>query len=611
MSWPWSELGLEGPAELPEIRRAYAQRLKTTHPEEDPEGFQRLHDAYQEASRQARRRRRAQAGETPPEPATDPCAAREDGRREAPAEKPEAVSARRQAPPEESGERPEEDEEPVGPGTPESSEKTADWDYDRLFAEGEEEAREARRKHLEELREKNRARYAAQEAEQRKRAGDEEEAWAAVMAATQALELLHSTGASHAEWMRFLNGPVFWSAKANLDFVFALEDFLEQNPDLPKEIRQAVFVSYGFEKGPGKPEYKRLYTLLNVGRREKGRLRRENSAWRRQWRSWPRRRRVATVLGLTWLALLAVVGFWDPMAGAVKSVGALLFSGGPAWEETAVEWLEEDFGRSFIHVENEEDSHIFAPADTPDMLFFAYRSDAEERDPERGEAGYVTNYPDRMVMKAMEEFAQDSGLALGFDSAGGGFHNRPGETPGAYLLQMPLDGAAEAVTRLGELLAELRQRDWYQKLPPDFEVFLCYGDLSFYKVRSTEGEFDADYARSLYENKFGPEMCRYIAEHSGAAARDMGEDAYVLLEEGRVSIGEETFFWVSGREKPPSNGVLAHYFLSVDGKELFVLPPELLEGGFTLEELRGEPRQVQIIPELKDRAAVTVRDLVK
>ena len=91
----------------------------------------------------------------------------------------------------------------------------------------------------------------------------------------------------------------------------------------------------------------------------------------------------------------------------------------------------------------------------------------------------------------------------------------------------------------------------------------------------------------------------------------MGEDAYVLLEEGRVSIGEETFFWVSGREKPPSNGVLAHYFLSVDGKELFVLPPELLEGGFTLEELRGEPRQVQIIPELKDRAAVTVRDLVK
>ena len=52
MSWPWSELGLSGPAALPEIRSAYAQRLKATHPEEDPEGFQRLHTAYQEASRQ-------------------------------------------------------------------------------------------------------------------------------------------------------------------------------------------------------------------------------------------------------------------------------------------------------------------------------------------------------------------------------------------------------------------------------------------------------------------------------------------------------------------------------------------------------------------------------
>lgn len=45
MSWPWSELGLDGPAPLDEVRRAYAKRVKEVHPEEDPEGFQRLHTA--------------------------------------------------------------------------------------------------------------------------------------------------------------------------------------------------------------------------------------------------------------------------------------------------------------------------------------------------------------------------------------------------------------------------------------------------------------------------------------------------------------------------------------------------------------------------------------
>ena len=68
MSWPWSELGLSGPAALPEIRSAYAQRLKATHPEEDPEGFQRLHTAYQEASRQARRRAPEEPGPSPKAP---------------------------------------------------------------------------------------------------------------------------------------------------------------------------------------------------------------------------------------------------------------------------------------------------------------------------------------------------------------------------------------------------------------------------------------------------------------------------------------------------------------------------------------------------------------
>ena len=43
----WSILGLEPTKEVSAIRRAYAQQSRTCHPEEDPEGFLRLREAYQ------------------------------------------------------------------------------------------------------------------------------------------------------------------------------------------------------------------------------------------------------------------------------------------------------------------------------------------------------------------------------------------------------------------------------------------------------------------------------------------------------------------------------------------------------------------------------------
>jgi len=47
---PWTTLGLD-PAGATErdVKRAYAKRLKTCRPDQDPEGFRKLHDAYQAA----------------------------------------------------------------------------------------------------------------------------------------------------------------------------------------------------------------------------------------------------------------------------------------------------------------------------------------------------------------------------------------------------------------------------------------------------------------------------------------------------------------------------------------------------------------------------------
>lgn len=47
--WPWHLLGLSPEASTAEIRRAYSRLLKQARPDDDPEGFQRLHSAYQAA----------------------------------------------------------------------------------------------------------------------------------------------------------------------------------------------------------------------------------------------------------------------------------------------------------------------------------------------------------------------------------------------------------------------------------------------------------------------------------------------------------------------------------------------------------------------------------
>ncbi len=47
--WPYSELDIEPTADERAIKRAYAVKLKQTRPDESPEGFQRLHEAYQAA----------------------------------------------------------------------------------------------------------------------------------------------------------------------------------------------------------------------------------------------------------------------------------------------------------------------------------------------------------------------------------------------------------------------------------------------------------------------------------------------------------------------------------------------------------------------------------
>ncbi|MDQ0047791.1 tetratricopeptide (TPR) repeat protein [Paenibacillus polymyxa] len=56
----WTVLGVTSTSDLRMIKRAYAQKLKLTHPEDDPAGYQRLREAYDQAMRIAKSSQKAQ-----------------------------------------------------------------------------------------------------------------------------------------------------------------------------------------------------------------------------------------------------------------------------------------------------------------------------------------------------------------------------------------------------------------------------------------------------------------------------------------------------------------------------------------------------------------------
>ncbi|MCI8537802.1 MAG: hypothetical protein HFF18_03950 [Oscillospiraceae bacterium] len=601
MNWPWSELGLTGPAGLPEIRHAYAQRLKTTHPEEDPEGFQRLHSAYLMASRLARRAPFVPREPEPPkeEPGDYEPPYAEDIDPESvdwdPFHQREEESCYCEIP----NEQPPEpldgssywdlDWDALEKETARNTDpqKTMDWDFDRLFAEGQAERDAAFRRQAEESRRRHEVNHWGTSPEGK--SAVEEAAWAAVLTALHALELLASTGASLPVWQDFLHSEAFWNAKNNLDFVFGLEDFLEDHPELPPEVLTALFLAYRFDSGPVRLEFRPLYRALGGdGRR------------RACQEANPRRK------PLELKKLMLFIGVAILLTLGVGTILAHNSQPKETWQERICRYLEEDFDRAFLPFSEEKDNNLFVLEDDPELVFLA--APEGERDPENDKRGYKTNYTNVLITQAMEAFTEEWDYGLTLDSAGG-YEGQPGESPGAYYISMPLSGGDGGIIAIGGLLEELAQEDWYQELPPVFEIQLCYRIWSFYTCVPTEYSFDTDYARTVYLNKLGPEMCRHLADWSGAAKEDLGESEFVLIEQGSVLIDGDTFFWVSALEPPPESGRLAEYYLSEDGLTLVCVPVEMVSPTLSQADLFAGTPETRTLEGYED--GLTVWDLIR
>ncbi len=612
--WPWSELGLPGPAELPEIRHAYAGRLETTHPEDDPEGFQKLHSAYTLACRIARQNRRHSERpvppDRPPQDAPGPAPAEADGssrpahgwnedliralEASAATRRPEAGQDDETAesydqplhqlawdpnaapPPERPGDRDwdwdallKKDEAPPPPqkekrekdsdwdfhallrakedAPPPEEDRAArgqgeDWDYDTLLAEGERERRAAARRSG--PRNGNGGQRRA------------EDAWARTDAALRAMEQLCASNAPLPAWTAFLQGPLFSSLTGELDLIFGLEELLQRHPELSRPVRRAIAAACGLTRRPAQPELQTLYRMLRA-------VPRGNT----QPRKIQIRKPYAIAAAVLWLLVFSYLIPWD-------TVGTPSATGEQQRAQTCA-YLEEDFGQPFHSLAGGEAEYdnLFAPDDDPYLLFLA--GPDGPRDKEAGKRGYETNYTEALVKREIEDFANAHGLDLRLDSAGG-YRGTRGETPGAYIIDLPLTGAGEEITALGGLLTQLEEADWYQELTPEFQVFLCYRGLAFYDAVSTGEPFDADLARSIYEEDIGPMFCRYLINDLGLSARHFGEGVPLALKgEGETEIDGSLFFWVKWEN---GGGKAVYYFLHSAGAQLFCLPAEQVEG---------------------------------
>ena len=202
----------------------------------------------------------------------------------------------------------------------------------------------------------------------------------------------------------------------------------------------------------------------------------------------------------------------------------------------------------------------------------------------------------------METFAEERSLDLDLAV----YSRETGDAPGAYLFNLPLEGAEEDVAALGALLEELSRQDWHQvplrdpqseadyqvREPVGYTVYLCHRGLAFYEAASAQG-FDTEEARSLYAQA-GPAFCRWILENSGLAERHLGAGRYALQDREPLELGDHTFHQVSGVDQD-SGEAQVRYLLASGGGSLFCVPEErMAEIHSVIDLYRGTPRTVEL-----------------
>lgn len=568
MSWPWSELGLSGPAALHEVRRAYAERLKQTHPEEDPEGFQRLHEAYEQARRISRQQGRGNRQEPADLSAFTPAAKTEEKAPENPQKKLEGwdFDALTEPPAAVHTQEPEEDRQdwdytalleeeqaqktqteaqneretwdfdaliepppPVHPTEPKENKQS--WDYARLFEEEEQRQTEERQR-----------RYAARE---------DGEDWQAVDAAMQIVYRLFVERRPLSDWMQFLHTGVFFRVKGNLMFLSELAEFFKENFSIDQGVKHAFLNVYGLNEQMIPAIYCPLYEAL-TGEHKKS-------------TEEIKKKKIRTLV-MVWTAILGIL-LIPPFSNVLSEFKL------ERTYETLSTYIEEDFGCAVTAEDkNDKEKKKFSLVDDPNLRFLVWLDGS--RNPKNGELGYGTNFGDARTRQKLEVFAKEWGYPLheiteNYDSAEkAAFH---GVMPTKYYLELPLSGAGDCITALGKLLEDIKQEPWFEIVPPSFELYLSFETVSYYKCKWPAEAFGTEKVRTQYETQVPFQLGMYMIKESGLGEAEFGSKDYIMADFGTIERNGQLYYLIAGAKSETDP---IRYLYLYNGKYLYSVKAE-------------------------------------
>lgn len=543
MNWPWSELGLDGPSSLNEIRRAYAQRTKETHPEDDPEGFQRLHEAYQAARAMARR------GEppAPPKPPNHPH------------------MQHTQSPP------PHNDPPPFQPASDVPNESGPSWDFEQIFAEEKQQREQQWRKKL----------------QARTGLTDENDDWSAVLAALQNLQALEEHQFPLPLWLNFLHSTLFEQVVENFGFVTALEDWLETKPALSREASRALLSRLGISAQNVPSLYFMIYMRISqlfpaaappVPHTDKAPRDTKKHRERPRWRALS-----LIILILSLLVILVPISLisFDSSEDRQKKELAERLS---ADFSLTIEPLRPDASESNPYPENSYTVH-----EMPGLVFQAVPG--ETRNPGDGQPGYVTNFSNLAFCWSIRRFAQQRDYELHIqreELAVQPIHDFKFH----YRFEFPLDVASVRVSRFMDFYHDLEQSPWYQAGPPVYSLSLSRVGVDYYTFTAPEQSVAPPSDYKFYTQTAPKSILQVILKTSGLDEADFGTRDYALLqlEEVNLPSSSPTFYQYAAVDLNTKD-VLRLYAYSEREHMIVSYPPEEFDPYHAFDYLlsRAEP----------------------